>query len=928
MLLSFVLFLVGILTTNNRTRKNISSLFAAILSFIFLFLSVLYIGADYFTDEGINDAVIYHVLYGVEDAGIAEYYLIIVIVFVLFLLSFVFSYFHYRIIKNSIHPKPKKIKAIISKTFLLAALIFHPTIDALWNLYQYDDASHNDSEILELKEDFSDHYHTPQVRSIGDEHPNLIYIYAESLEITYFDEKLFPGLITGLRELETNNTSFLNIEQVSGTGWTVAGMVASQCGLPLVTPSGGNSMSGMDTFYSGATCIGDLLHNEGYYLSMMQGSSIKFSGLETFYNTHNFDKIEGRSTLVSRLDDETYLSHWGLYDDSLFDIAFERFGKLSNTKNKFGLFLATIDTHHPKGHLSKECENLEYQTGSNPILNAVHCSDFMISNFVRKIQDSPYGNNTVIIISSDHLAMRNTATDLLNKGNRKNMFIVIDPNKKITSKQVLRTGSMLDIGPTLFHVLGFQASLGLGRNLLSEDIPLISKIENFNWHLKSWRSEISKFWNFKKIDTDIQVSKRTKRIYMGDRNYQFPILLKLDKELSATPFFEFDSQKKLYQQLIDFNKDDLFVWVDECSKINAVDHKQDNTGFCFLSGILGGEVFSSKLGNDKSIIPLNHLKEISKKTGTPKLFKKRNDDLLKLEDKLKVRFHDRVINKLTRIYRTLRHYMESLYRNLVDVIAQPSKIEQANIFSKNKKLYQEDKDVANRFIAHAGGEIKGNKYTDSLEALNHSYKKGFRLFELDIIKTKDDIYVAAHDWEHWSNITNYKGTLPPTLREFKKHKIKNKFTPLDINDINHWFNEHPDAILITDKINTPLDFSQKFIDKNRLMMELFTWKAVNEGVQANIKSAMPNWNVLSNLKGDIVKQLVDLDITDIAASRRVIRKNKNLIKNLQDNGIRIYVFHVNFDEGKDETYVVCNELNEIYGLYADKWDFNSPVHCD
>ena len=55
MLLSFVLFLVGILTTNNRTRKIISSLFAAILSFIFLSLSVIYIGADYFTDEGFNN---------------------------------------------------------------------------------------------------------------------------------------------------------------------------------------------------------------------------------------------------------------------------------------------------------------------------------------------------------------------------------------------------------------------------------------------------------------------------------------------------------------------------------------------------------------------------------------------------------------------------------------------------------------------------------------------------------------------------------------------------------------------------------------------------------------------------------------------------------------------------------------------------------
>ena len=49
-----------------------------------------------------------------------------------------------------------------------------------------------------------------------------------------------------------------------------------------------------------------------------------------------------------------------------------------------------------------------------------------------------------------------------------------------------------------------------------------------------------------------------------------------------------------------------------------------------------------------------------------------------------------------------------------------------------------------RFIAHAGGRIEGMNYTNSLEALNNSYKNGFRLFELDIIETSDGEFVAAH----------------------------------------------------------------------------------------------------------------------------------------------------------------------------------------
>ena len=105
-----------------------------------------------------------------------------------------------------------------------------------------------------------------------------------------------------------------------------------------------------------------------------------------------------------------------------------------------------------------------------------------------------------------------------------------------------------------------------------------------------------------------------------------------------------------------------------------------------------------------------------------------------------------------------------------------------------------------RYIAHAGGEILGNTYTNSLEALNNSYKNGFRYFELDMIVTADNYIVASHDWEMWASQTNFKGKLPPTLEEFKKYKILDKFTALDYKDINIWFSDHKDAYLITDKI--------------------------------------------------------------------------------------------------------------------------------
>ena len=271
---------------------------------------------------------------------------------------------------------------------------------------------------------------------------------------------------------------------------------------------------------------------------------------------------------------------------------------------------------------------------------------------------------------------------------------------------------------------------------------------------------------------------------------------------------------------------------------------------------------------------------------------------------------------------SLSYTVRSFIKPLVEEIKFLKKQDYQNNIEAN--LYRKD---TNRFIAHAGGQIDGHKYTNSLEALNLNYQKGFRLFELDIIKTSDNVYVSTHDWKHWAKITGHLGDLPPDRKTFKEQKIYKKYTSMDIIDINQWFRDHPDAILVTDKVNTPMDFSKKFIDKSRLMMELFTWDAVKEGISAKIKSPMPTGGILGQIKGDKISYLKKLGITDIASSRRIINRQKDLLSNIVDSGINIYAFHVHFDKGKDEKYVVCEEQDYFYGMYADKWDFNTTLDC-
>lgn len=239
--------------------------------------------------------------------------------------------------------------------------------------------------------------------------------------------------------------------------------------------------------------------------------------------------------------------------------------------------------------------------------------------------------------------------------------------------------------------------------------------------------------------------------------------------------------------------------------------------------------------------------------------------------------------------------------------------------------YKEYKIDTNRFIAHGGGLIDGYDYTNSLEAMNNSYDSGFRLFELDIIETSDGHYVAAHDWEKWRRFVGKPGDEPVSLAEFMKHKILKRYTPLGMNEINQWFIEHPNCTLITDKVNNPRDFANKFVDKNRLMMELFSEDAVLEGLSVGILSAIPSQNVVESFGNDKLDWLKNHKIKHIAISRRYINSNKDFLIELKKEDIKAFAFHLNFDAGIDEDYVVKYEMDFIYGIYADKWTFNSKV---
>ncbi len=562
--------------------------YAIITALLFTVLSLAYLVSDYFTGKGIDESVIYHLRYGLDGAGFIEHAnLIFASIAVIFCMLPLIYY------ANKFLSQVSAEASVISSVFgtlLLTAAIFSNA--ATRDLIALSIAAPSN---IRVSSDASVYAST--TARISGAPLNLVYIYLESLERTYLDENIFPGLTPNLKALEEKHMTFTDIQQLPGTGWTIAGMTASQCGVPLVTKTGintggeGNSMSGMSKFLPGAICIGDILKEIGYQLTYIGGAKLSFAGKGKFYKTHGFDVVQGRSDLKKILKPGKYLNPWGLYDDTLFTYAIDL---LTNPEigEPFGLFLLTLDTHNPSGLPSASCKEFEYKDGNNSMLNAVHCSDHLVGRLVEKIQSLEIAKKTLIVVTSDHLALRNTATDLLNRGRRRNLFIAVDPTST-GSVVVDKPGSIFDVGVTTLNMIGAEISdLGYGRNLLSDSKTLVESMSSPGDFLASQRNALKALWLYPDISDGIRIDVDERIMLLKNQSINLPVIIEIGNELETTNIaFQFDTPQRLSRRITDYPVNQALVWVGECSALRAftTTSQVDSTGLCIAAGKIGGE---------------------------------------------------------------------------------------------------------------------------------------------------------------------------------------------------------------------------------------------------------------------------------------------------------------------------------------------------
>ena len=392
------------------------------------------------------------------------------------ILYYLFSYLQK---KDSIWKIKTKVFKTCLKGIMLCCFLFvvYYSLEKV-TFWDYLSATIHKSNYIE------EHYVDPQsVKMIFPEKKrNLIYIYVESFESSFFSKELGGSAdenwISPLTDLTKEYLNFSDTDKfggaksIPGTTWTSGALVAQTSGLPLKVTNPLSLRKVDFGMIPHAYTLTDLLHDQGYQQMFMIGSSKIFGIRGDYFENHgnvvvyDYDTAKEKGKIA-----DDYYEWWGFEDEKLFTFAKEEISNLSSSSEPFHFMLLTANTHTKDGYLEKDCEQLF----SQEYANSLYCSSDQIKQFVEWIQKQPFYENTTIVIAGDHLSMQ---PGLLDKGSKRRVYDLYINSPVSTGNYINREFSTLDLFPTTVASLGVRIEgdrLGLGTNLFSNQKTLMEE---------------------------------------------------------------------------------------------------------------------------------------------------------------------------------------------------------------------------------------------------------------------------------------------------------------------------------------------------------------------------------------------------------------------------------------------------------------------
>ena len=307
---------------------------------------------------------------------------------------------------------------------------------------------------------------------------NLIIIYLESFSHVFTTSERYPNLTPNINQLKSKYSHF--DPYISTAHFTMDGLISSLCGFIPNMALGNNALNTGEKNYYFIPCLPDILQKAGYHQEFIGGAKKSFAGKTSFLEDHGFDRVWGWEDFEHQEAFSSKDSHswWGLHDDDLFDFTLQKIQQLHSQKTLFHLSVLTLSTHL-SGFPAPSCT--PYDEEAHKYINAIHCTDQLLGNFINKLDEQDVLNDTVVFITGDHAVFNNSLTQDLfgSQVSSKNILgLMINTDK---SSPIAPMG-LYDMAPILLDSLQIKHNVTFINGQakpFSEDRLLITRSQLF-----------------------------------------------------------------------------------------------------------------------------------------------------------------------------------------------------------------------------------------------------------------------------------------------------------------------------------------------------------------------------------------------------------------------------------------------------------------
>ena len=227
----------------------------------------------------------------------------------------------------------------------------------------------------------------------------------------------------------------------------------------FLTPASLNAMSGLAR---------ELGENKGYATAFFHGAQNGSMGFQAFARATGFQRYYGRDEFNDDPNfngDEDFDGTWAIWDEEFFQFFAQQMSKM---QEPFMTALFSASSHDP--FVVPEKYNGRFPQGERPLQQCIAYTDYALKRFFETASRQPWFNNTLFVITADHVSQQIDPFYCTSLGNFSVPIILYAPgDPSLHGYDEERVVEQIDIMPTVLSYLHYDKPyIAFGNDMMSQ----------------------------------------------------------------------------------------------------------------------------------------------------------------------------------------------------------------------------------------------------------------------------------------------------------------------------------------------------------------------------------------------------------------------------------------------------------------------------